>query len=159
MKKTLIMLLVAFVCLALVACGSDKKEETLAATDGTPAATEGTPAATEETPTATEKNKVEEYIEANREEIETSFAEEFGENATAEVKAENNGVVITIYFNEIEEADDELKSELQAAFDEDVAGFQDIYAGLQEECPEAESLTMTVCAKNGDVLATIKAGK
>lgn len=140
MKKLTALLLVVFVCLTLVACGS-KKDDTSA-------------------PDAS--NKVKEYVDENGEAFLEGFEQGFessGLTCTSSIKAEGNGIVITVCINELVDVTGDVKAQLQSTYDADTSAYESVLAQLQGEVPELETMTYRICEKDGDILATIKVGK
>ena len=134
MKRILSVMLVAVMLLALISCG---------ATD----------------PSA----KIQSYIDANKSELldamEKSFAESSGMTCTSSVEVEGAGFIISININELNELDESVKTQMQTAYDSMDSTFEGMLSDLQEDVPEVEYFEIRVCEVDGDLIATIHAGK
>ena len=139
MKKVLSLILVAVLCLSLVACGGKKQESS------------GPNAA------------VVEFVNENKSELlesmEESFATSSGMTCTSDIEVVGSGIVISIKINEFDNIPKETKDLLQETYDAMSGAFEGMLSDLQKEIPEVTFMQINVCEKDGDVLATIKAGK
>ena len=139
MKKVLSLILVAVLCLSLVACGGKKQESS------------GPNAA------------VVEFVNENKSELlesmEESFATSSGMTCTSDIEVVGSGIVISININEFDNIPKETKDLLQETYDAMSGAFEGMLSDLQKEIPEVTFMQINVCEKDGDVLATIKAGK
>ena len=139
MKKVLSLILVAVLCLSLVACGGKKQEGS------------GPNAA------------VVEFVKENKSELlesmEESFATSSGMTCTSDIEVVGSGIVISININEFDNIPKETKDLLQETYDAMSGAFEGMLSDLQKEIPEVTFMQINVCEKDGDVLATIKAGK
>ena len=133
MKRVLSIALVLIMCFALVACSESAND------------------------------KVKEYIDENREEIldsmEESFAYSSGMTCTSSIKVVDAGFIVNININELDDVPEETKEQMQDAYDSLGNAFEGMLEDMQEEIPELEYFTIKVCDKDGEVLATIGAGK
>lgn len=133
MKRVLSIALVLIMCFALVACSESAND------------------------------KVKEYIDENREEIldsmEESFAHSSGMTCTSSIKVVDAGFIVNININELDDVPEETKEQMQDAYDSLGNTFEGMLEDMQEELPELEYFTIKVCDKDGEVLATIGAGK
>lgn len=133
MKRVLSIALVLIMCFALVACSESAND------------------------------KVKEYIDENREEIldsmEESFAYSSGMTCTSSIKVVDAGFIVNININELDDVPEETKEQMQDAYDSLGNTFEGMLEDMQEELPELEYFTIKVCDKDGEVLATIGAGK
>ncbi len=133
MKRVLSIALVLIMCFALVACSESAND------------------------------KVKEYIDENREEIldsmEESFAHSSGMTCTSSIKVVDAGFIVNININELDDVPEETKEQMQDAYDSLGNAFEGMLEDMQEELPELEYFTIKVCDKDGEVLATIGAGK
>lgn len=135
MKKTITLLLVLVLCVSLVACGGDS-----------------------------DKNpEIVKYVEDNRAELlsgmEQSFATSSGMTCTSDIEVIGNGFVISININEMDNIPDEQKEMMQGIYDAMGSGFDQMLEEMKKELSAIEYFTIKVCEKDGDVLATINAGK
>ena len=139
MKKVLSLILVAVLCLSLVACGGKKQESS----GPNPA--------------------VVEYVNENKsvllESMEESFATSSGMTCTSDIEVIGSGIVISININELDNIPRETKDLMQEVYDAMSGTFEGMLSDLQKEIPEVTFMQINVCEKDGDVLATIKAGK
>ena len=139
MKKVLSLILVAVLCLSLVACGGKKQENS----GPNPA--------------------VVEYVNENKsvllESMEESFATSSGMTCTSDIEVIGSGIVISININELDNIPKETKDLMQEVYDAMSGTFEGMLSDLQKEIPEVTFMQINVCEKDGDVLATIKAGK
>jgi flagellar basal body-associated protein FliL len=107
--------------------------------------------------------KVAEAVKENEAELvstmEAAFATSSGLTCTSSIKAEGTGFVISLNINELEGVDGETKAQMQAAFDQQASVFNSLLAQIQTEIPELTYYTIRICEKDGDILATVKAGK
>ena len=139
MKKVLSLILVAVLCLSLVACGGKKQESS------------GPNAA------------VVEFVNENKSELlesmEESFATSSGMTCKSDIEVIGSGIVISININELDNIPKETKDFMQETYDAMSGTFEGMLSDLQKEIPEVTFMQINVCEKDGDVLATIKAGK
>ena len=82
-----------------------------------------------------------------------------GMTCTSSVYAEDCGIVINININELENISEDQKDAMQQTYDNSSATFETALEELQKEIPELEYITIYVCDKNGELLATINAGE
>lgn len=135
MKKTITLLLVLVLCVSLVACGGDS-----------------------------DKNpEIVKYVDAHRSELltsmEQSFATSSGMTCSSDIEVIGNGFVITIKINEMNDIPDEQKEMMQDIYDAMDSSFDMMLEEMKKELSSIEYFTIKVCEKDGDVLATINAGK
>lgn len=139
MKRVFALLLALVLVFALAACGGKEKADAPAA--------------------VATSNKVAEYVQANKAallaEMEESFATSSGMTCTSSITTEGNGIVISININELDNVDQEIKDQMQDAYDQMNGVFVESLKLMQQEVPEIESMKIKVCEKDGDVLATI----
>jgi hypothetical protein len=139
MKKVLSLILVAVLCLSLVACGGKKQESS------------GPNAA------------VVEFVNENKSELlesmEESFATSSGMTCTSDIEVVGSGIVISIKINELEDLPKETKDMMQDVYDAMNPVFKQALDELKKEVPEVTALKIRVCEKDGDEVAVIKAGK
>lgn len=141
MKKVLSLILVAVLCLSLVACGGNTPDDSKPKNDPEVVA------------------YVEEYGDVMLESMESSFATSSGMTCKSTIEAVGSGIVISININELEDVPQETKDAMQSAYDQMSSTFEGLLQQLQQEVPEVTYLKISVCEKDGDVLAVIKAGK
>ncbi|MBE6713642.1 MAG: hypothetical protein E7580_09085 [Ruminococcaceae bacterium] len=115
----------------------------------------------EKKPTASNGKKIKEYVEENEEELleafESSFASSSGLTCTSSVEVEGNGFIIYVNINELEDLDNDMKKQMQEAYDSAEDYFDLLLDQLQDEVPEIEYFKIVVCEKDGDPIATIEA--
>ncbi len=99
------------------------------------------------------------YMEKNSDELiegmEASFAGSSGMTCKSSWAVDGNDIILTIKINELDDLDDDTKDLMQETFDSMDAAFDPALESIQKEVPEVESLTLKVCEKDGDVIATI----
>ncbi len=88
--------------------------------------------------------------------FETAFTSE-GMTCKTDIKAEGNGIVITVKIDHFENVDAATKAQLQKYYNEDVS-FEASLNALKPTVPNLEYLKFVICDKNGDVLAIATAG-
>lgn len=137
MKKTITLLLVLVLCVSLVACGGDS---------------------------GSDKNpEIVKYVDAHRSELltsmEQSFATSSGMTCNSDIEVIGDGFVITIKINEMDDVPDEQKEMMQDIYDAMDSSFDMMLEEMKKELSAIEYFTIKVCEKDGDVLATISAGK
>lgn len=139
MRKVLSLILVAVLCLSLVACGGKKQESS----GPNPA--------------------VVEYVNENKsvllESMEESFATSSGMTCTSSIEVIGSGIVISININELEDVPEETREMMQDVYDAMNPVFKQALDELKKEVPEVTALKIRVCEKDGDEVAVIKAGK
>ena len=108
-------------------------------------------------------NKVADYIAAHEDELLSGFNSSFegasGMTVESSVEAEGNGMVITVKINELDNVPEEIKTQIATAYEALSPTFETALDDLQKELPELEFYQVKICEKDGDVLATISAGK
>lgn len=139
MRKVLSLILVAVLCLSLVACGGKKQENS----GPNPA--------------------VVEYVNENKsvllESMEESFATSSGMTCTSSIEVIGSGIVISININELEDVPEETREMMQDVYDAMNPVFKQALDELKKEVPEVTALKIRVCEKDGDEVAVIQAGK
>ena len=109
------------------------------------------------------ENKVQTYVDAHRDELlntfESSFATSSGMTCTSDITVEGNGFIISININELNDVADDIKTAMQDAYDGMDSTFEGALKDMQTELPELEYFTIRVCEADGDLIATIHAGK
>lgn len=135
MKKFLALMLAVMFCLSMVACGGEKEPSKL--------------------------DVIREYVDKEGATIvasmEESFATSFGMTCTSSIDVVDNGIVIDININELDELDDSTKQLMQETYDALDATFEAALDEMQKEVPEIEHFTINVCEKDGDLIAKIVA--
>ena len=139
MKRVLSLILVAVLCLSLVACGGKKQENNA--------------------PNAKVAAYVEEYGDVFLKSMEESFATSSGMTCTSSIEAIGSGIVVSININELEDVPEETKKMMQDVYDAMNPVFEQALDELKKEVPEITALQIRVCEKDGDEVAVIKAGK
>ena len=144
MKKLFALVLALIMCLSLFACGTDDKDDK-----------------------DDKKNKadseIEEYMEDHGDELidamEEAFAKSSGMTCKSSYEVKGNELILEICINELEDVDDDIKKQMQDAYD----GMQYVWDAsleeMQRELDELEKLTVRVCEKDGTLLAEVSAGK
>lgn len=146
MKKLLAMTLALLMVFALVACGStsDSKSNNGGSVN-----------------TPVVNSEIQDYIDQNKSALlssmESSFASSSGMTCTSSVKAQGNGMIISININELEDVDSATKNTLQSTYDSMQSTFDALLTQMQSEVSSLEFFTINVCEKDGDLLATITA--
>ena len=139
MKKVLSLILVAVLCLSLVACGGKKQESS--------------------GPNAAVTKFVNENKSELLESMEESFATSSGMTCTSDIEVIGSGIVISIKINELEDVPEETREMMQDVYDAMNPVFKQALDELRKEVPEVTALKIRVCEKDGDEVAVIKAGK
>ena len=93
------------------------------------------------------------------ESMEESFATSSGMTCKSSIEAVGSGIEIKLNINELEDVPQETKDAMQSAYDQMASTFEGLLKDLQKEIPEVTYLKISVCEKDGDVMAVIKAGK
>lgn len=145
MKKVLSLILVLVVLCSFAACSNPE-------TNGP-----------SEDPNAAKYAKVADYVEKNRQDLLDSFVSNFtssgaGLTCTADITASKDGFVITVKIEQFDDLADDVKAQLQAAYDAQDSFFEASLETMKEELPELGYYTIRVCDKDGELLATINAG-
>ena len=139
MRKVLSLILVAVLCLSLVACSGKKQENS----GPNPA--------------------VVEYVNENKsvllESMEESFATSSGMTCTSSIEVIGSGIVISININELEDVPEETREMMQDVYDAMNPVFKQALDELKKDVPEVTALKIRVCEKDGDEVAVIQAGK
>ena len=142
---------------------TEAAEETTTAAEETTEAVEETTEAVEETTEAVvdASAAVAEFVETNREALiatmEAAFASDASMTCAVTVASEGTALVINININELEDVSDEVKAQMQEAYDSINEVFVEALKMFQTEAPELTAMQVNVCDKNGDVLAVILA--
>ena len=130
MKKLLALLLAVLMIFAFVACSSEPDTS----------------------------NKVEEYIETNKETIISSVKKGLG-NAdlacTHSIVADGNGFVVNINFNDMDNLTPEDKIAYQAGYNSLRTEFENMLATWRKGFPELGYVKFNMCEKDGDIIYTI----
>lgn len=87
-----------------------------------------------------------------------SGLESTGFTCDTELEVVGDGIVIDININELEDVEDSIKDAMQQSYDNMDETFETALEQLQEEIPELKYMTINVCDKNGEALATIETG-
>lgn len=143
MKRALALILALVLCLALVACGNEEKEEAGNPTTGA---------------NSTIVAFMKENGDAFLENLESGFKVS-GMTCKSSYQVVGNGLVVTICVNELNNVDSATKDAMQEAYTAMASTFDQALKMLQQEITELESLTIRVCEKDGDLLADLKVGK
>ena len=143
MKRALALILALVLCLALVACGNEEKEEA-------------------GNPTNAANSKIVEFMRENGDEfvesLESGFATS-GMTCKSSYKVVGNGLEVTICINELNNVDSATKKAMQDAYTAMASTFEQALKMFQQEVPELKSMTLRICEKDGDLLADVKVGK
>jgi hypothetical protein len=89
--------------------------------------------------------------------LEQGFTQNSELTCNSTIAAQGTGIVVHININEIDNVDQATKNQMQAAYDSMSGTFKQSLNQMQRSLPELESLTIYVCEKDGDLLATIYA--
>lgn len=134
MKKIISLLLVAILCVALVACGGSDQNPLIVS-----------------------------YVENNRDEMIAGFEEGFVTTSNMTCKTEievvGNGIVISININELNDLSSEQKAAMQAGYDMMDQQFGVLLLEMKQEIPGLEYFTFNFCEADGDLMATVTKGK
>lgn len=135
MKRTLTFILALVMVFSLAACGGGSSADA---------------------------KKVADYISDNEDYLIKSFEGSItasGLTCKTKIAAEGTGFVINVRINELEDLDDETKDALQETYDGMKSTFESSLELMQKDLPEITYYTVQVCDKNGDLCATVTAGK
>ena len=91
--------------------------------------------------------------------LEEAFATSSGMTCESSVKAEGTGIIIDIKINELDNLTQEQKDLMQGAYDAMDSSFDVTLTTVQKEISEVTYMTINVCEKDGDVVATIQLGQ
>ena len=91
--------------------------------------------------------------------LEEAFATSSGMTCESSVKAEGTGIIIDIKINELDNLTQEQKDLMQGAYDAMGSSFDVTLTTVQKEISEVTYMTINVCEKDGDVVATIQSGQ
>ena len=104
---------------------------------------------------------VEKYVEENKSTIisamETSFASTSGMSCTSDIEVIDNGFVVSININELDNVDNMVKLQMQSAYDSMSASFDSMLDEMQTEVPELAYFKIRICEVDGDLIAEINA--
>lgn len=89
--------------------------------------------------------------------MEESFAGASGMTCTSTIEVVDNGLLLTIRINDLENVDEATKKQMQDSFDLLQDQFDGILDEIQDSIPGTEHFTIHVCDKNGDMLGSISA--
>lgn len=169
MKKVLSLILALALCISLAACGASEKAEP---TNENPIETTAAPIETTEAPVETTAEPteaatesamaaIEAYVNENKAALlatmEQSFATSSGMTCTSDIAVVDNGIVITININELDNVDQATKDQLQSTYSSMDTAFEELLTELQKEIPQVEYLTIVIGEVDGDVLASLTA--
>lgn len=145
MKKVLSLILVLVVLCSFAACSNPEA---------------GGPS---EDTNAAKYAKVAAYVEENRQALLTSFESSFTNSAngltcSTRITASKDGFVIDVSIDQLENVSDDIKSQMQSAYDALDPTFESALEAMQKDLPELGYFTVYVRDKNGDLLATVRAG-
>lgn len=147
MKKLLAMTLALLMVFALVACGSTSDDKSNNGGSGNVA--------------PVVNSEIQDYIDQNKSALlssmESSFASSSGMTCSSSIKAQGNGMIISININELDDVDSATKNTLQSTYDSMQSTFDALLTQMQSEVSSLEYFTINVCEKDGDLLATITA--
>ena len=168
MKKLLVLLLALLMVVSLFACGAsddDRREDrdrptSQRAEKETDEVEEPTEPTVEE-PAAEGNEAVAAYVENYGhifvESLESSFSSSGQMTCTSTIEAKDNGILVKININELEDLTDEMKAAMQEAYDALSETFLACLEELQLEEPAIAFLEIHVCEADGDLIATIYA--
>jgi len=148
MKKILALTLALILCLSLAACGGDTAKKEDGKENGGTA--------------YVEKTSVEKYIEEHEDELLEGFNSSFtssGLTCKSTIKADGYRMLIDVNINELKDVDDATKTAMQETYDGMQSTFDESLADMQKDIPELTGYTLYVRDVDGNLLATVKAGK
>ena len=158
MKKIIALLLTLAMCLCVAACGNSGSAEP---TNENPIETTAAPTETTAAPTQSAMAAIEAYVNENKAALlstmEQSFATSSGMTCTSDIAVIDNGIVIDININELENVEQAVKDQLQATYNTMDTAFEELLTELQQELPEVEYMTININEKNGTLVASLTA--
>jgi len=78
-----------------------------------------------------------------------------GLTCKSDIKAEGNGIIVTINIDQFENVDDATKQQMQSSYDSSSDSFNAAFEIIKTSAPDVEYLKLIICDKNGDVLSTV----
>lgn len=158
MKKALSLIIILVLCFSIAACGNSGSAEP---TNENPIETTTAPTETTVPPTESAMAAIEAYVNENKAALlstmEQSFATSSGMTCTSDIAVIDNGIVIDININELENVEQTVKDQLQASYNTMDAAFEELLTELQKELPEVEYMTININEKNGTLVASLTA--
>lgn len=158
MKKALSLIIILVLCFSIAACGASEKSDP---TNENPIETTTAPTETTVAPTESAMAAIEAYVNENKAALlstmEQSFATSSGMTCTSDIAVIDNGIVIDININELENVEQTVKDQLQASYNTMDAAFEELLTELQKELPEVEYMTLNINEKNGTLVASLTA--
>jgi len=145
-RRILSLLLVLALCLSLAACAKTEKADTkFESRNG-----------------AKPNPELLEFVETAREELLIDFEAqvELDSDLTfaSSLEVVGDGFVITIRINELDDLTDNLKQQLQEAYDALMDSFEAFLKELQDEIPVLEYFLIYICECDGDGIAVVETG-
>lgn len=114
-------------------------------------------------PQQTPADKVASYVKNSGDALSDSFEQLFAASSdmtcVSSVKAEGTGIVIDVKINELDNMTQEQKDLMQKTYDDMGDRFDGSLVSIQRQLPEMTYMTVHVCEKDGDVIATIQMGE
>lgn len=138
MKKFLSLLMVLVLSVSLIACGESESATVNA-----------------------DAQKVADFVSENRATLLESFESSFtasGLSCTSSIRASGTTFVIDVNVNDLSNVDDATKAQLQSTFDSMGGTFDDALELMQKDLPQLTGFSVNVRDRDGNQLATIKAG-
>lgn len=151
MKKILAIALAILMVVSLVACGKDNNTTNNNNNNNNNNNTANDPA-------------IEKFVNENREQLISTMESSFtqgsqGLTCKSSVTVKGKGFIMSININELTNVDDATKTQLQQGFDGMSDYFNQLLEQMKPELPTLEYYQVDVCDKDGNVLATVRAGK
>ena len=135
MKRLIAAALMLMMIFTLVACGGGEKSDDAA--------------------------KVKAYVEEHEDELisglEASFTQTSGMSCNSSIEVDGCGFIISIKIDGLDDIADDLKDQMQTAYNSLESTFDGALKDMQKEIPELDYFTIRVCEEDGDLLATINA--
>ena len=132
MKKLMSLLMVLILCVSFVACAGGNNKA------------------------------VEDYVAKNKTTLIRSMEQGFagtGLTCDTDVKVDGAGMIFTIKIDQLSDVSSTQKDLMQASYDAMGSTFNASLRQMQTEIPELEYFEVKVCEKDGDLVATVVAGK
>ncbi|MBR5479747.1 MAG: hypothetical protein IKU84_06175 [Clostridia bacterium] len=157
MKKLLAIIMAGVMLFTLFACGKDEEE-----TPDTPQdlQVEDTVIGSESVAPTPDEEAVKAYFDKNGDAFLNSMVESFSNSSNGftckgELEVNGVGVTVKVLIDGLNDLPDDLKQQMQAAYNEIGTDFDAVLALLQTEVPQLKTMTLMICEQDGDTIAVI----
>ncbi len=163
MKKLLALILALAMMFAFAACGDDEPEAAPQDKPGIDTTTQEPEVKEPEVKEPEANPALTAFLDTNKDVFLSSMLDSFtqssGTTCKGDVRAEGNAFVVDIRIDGWNDISDDIKTQLQQAYDTMGTSFDDSLKQMQASLPELESFIVNVCEEDGDIVAVIHAGK